>query len=65
MGPRALPMPKLLLASRKRTSIYNKKVVVTYATKFRIYYYNKFNIQEHREVSPSIPLKIKYTQQNI
>ena len=64
MGLGALPMPKILLASFKLTSIYFKKVL-KYTTNFTIDYYKKNYPQEHREVSPSISLEIEYTQQNI
>lgn len=58
-------MPTLFVASSKRTSIYKKRKVVKYTTNFKIDYYKKFNLQEHREVYPSTTLEIKYTQQNI
>ena len=58
-------MHKLFLASSQRTSIYKKKEVIKYNTNFIMHYQNKFNLQEHREVSPFVPLEIKYTQQNV
>ena len=61
----ALPMPRLFLTSSKRTSIYKKRKVLKFTKIFTIGYYDKFNLQEHWEVSPFVQLEIKYTQQNI
>ena len=36
-------------------------IVVKHTTDFMIGYYDKFNLQEHQEVFPSIPLETKYT----
>ena len=65
MGQRAHPMPKLFLASCIRTIICKKREVGKCTTKFKINYYNKFNLQEHWKASPSLPLEINYTQQNL
>ena len=58
-------MPKLFLASSKIRSTYKKREVVKYTTNLIIDNYNKFNFQEHREVSPSIPLERKYTKKYV
>lgn len=58
----ALPMLKLSLVSIRRTSVHKKREVVKSTTKSQTHHHNIFNLQEHQEVSPSIPLEIKYTQ---
>ena len=65
MGLGALLMPNLLLVSTKTTSTYKKQEVIKYTKKFITNYYNKFSLQEHQEVFPSVPLEIKYIQQKI
>ena len=63
-GIGSTPMPKLFLASSKRSSFYKKREVVKYTTNFTTDYHSEFNLQKHREVvSPSMPLEINYTQQ--
>ena len=59
----ALPLPKFFLDSSKITNVYKKREVIRYTIDITIDYHNKFNLQEHREVSPYIPLEIKYNQQ--
>lgn len=60
MGSRELPTSKLFMASSKRTSTYKRIEIMNYTTNFTIDNYNMLNLQEHWEVSQSIPLKILY-----
>ena len=58
MGPWGLLMPTLFLAPTKGKSIYKTQEVVKYPLNLTTIYYNKVNLQEHCEVSLSIPLEI-------
>ena len=65
MGPGGLPSTQIILGFNLKTSIYKKQEVVKCPTILTIDNYNKVNLQENWEVYLSMPLEIKYTQQNI